>query len=508
MTILLPLSVIIAAALGLWVGRLWGRQAGASAVLDRLGPQLQTAQTRLAVAEQDALHQKQTIELQREGLLGAKEGAAAMLQELSTAKSRVAELEAVNAKDKEAFGLQVAEVERLRDELRGARLVAKEEAAALQQSLATAKAKSAELETAAAKDKEAFAAERKRFDEAQSQAQQTFENLANKIFESKSASFDTKSREGLGALLLPFKEQLESFRKRVDQVHTESVQGQTSLKGELENLRRLNQQVTEEASNLTKALKGDKKIQGDWGEQKLEILLERSGLRKGVEYEAQRAYKSLDGDNLRPDFVVYLPEGKHIIIDSKVSLVDYAAYVAVDEPEARQMHLAAHVAAIRAHIKSLSGKRYPDLVGLESPDFTLMFIAIEPAYLAAAEHDQSLFQDAYDARVALVTATTLMPILKVIDNLWTLQRRNKSTQELAAQASRVADKLGIFVEKMKTLGNQLNTAQKTYHETMKTLSEGKGNLVSTVANFEELGAKVQPKLLELALDENNTVDGE
>jgi DNA recombination protein RmuC len=450
-TILLTILPLATAFLGLMAGRVWGRREGASGL-----------EAKLALAEHDAKGQR-------------------LIQE---------------QRDRDAEKLR----EELRGEMRSREAGFKEDTAALLQDLSNAKSRIAELETTVAKDKEVFAVERMRMDEVRSKLWQEFEGLANRIFESKSASFDAKSREGLNALLVPFKEQLESFRKRVDQLHTESTQGQSALKNELEHLRQLNQQVTEEASNLTKALKGDKRIQGDWGEQKLELLLEHSGLRKGEEYEAQRTFRNEDGEIQRPDIIVKLPEGKCVVIDSKVSLVDYSAYVAAEVHEERLKHLSAHIAAIRAHVKSLSIKRYHDLPSLDSPDFTMMFIPIEPAYLAAAEHEPSLFQDAYDARVAIVTATTLLPVLRVVANLWAVQRQNRSTLELTEQAARIVDKLGTFVDKMKALGNQMNTAQNTYLETMRTLSEGKGNLVATVAKFEELGVKVQPKLLQLAQD--------
>jgi DNA recombination protein RmuC len=450
-TIIHAILPIASAFLGLLAGRAWGRREGAPGL-----------EARLAAAEQDA------------------KGQRLMHEQRSQDAERLRE--------------------ELKEDLRGREAAFKEDAAAMLRGLSDAKARIAELETAASKDKEAMEAERRHVDEARSKSWQEFENLANRIFEGKAASFDAKSREGLNALLVPFKEQLESFRNQADRLHTENAQGQSALKNELEHLRQLNQQVTEEASNLAKALKGDKKIQGDWGEQKLELLLERSGLRKGEEYEAQRTFRNDEGASQRPDFIVRLPEGKCMIIDSKVSLVDYSAYVAADAPEERRTRLAAHVAAIRAHAKSLSGKRYPDLPGVDSPDFTMMFIPIEPAYLAAAEHDPSFFQEAYDARVAIVTATTLLPVLKVVANLWSLARQNRSTLELAEHAGRIADKLGTFVEKMKLLGNQLGTAQNTYFETMRTLSEGKGNLVAAVAKFEELGVKVQPKLLQMARD--------
>jgi DNA recombination protein RmuC len=223
-------------------------------------------------------------------------------------------------------------------------------------------------------------------------------------------------------------------------------------------------------------------------------LLERAGLRKGVEFEREQNFKDDEGNNFRPDFVVKLPEGKHIIIDSKVSLVDYSAYIASEVVEDRQRHLAAHVAAIRGHIKELSKKNYPNLANIESPDFTFLFIAIEPAYLVAVEHVPSLFQEAYDAHIALVTATTLLPVLMVVANLWNMQRRDKSTQELAESASRVYDKLRVFIEKMDDLGNQLDKAQKIHQDAMNTLKDGKGSLVRTAEKFSDLGVKITKKL--------------
>jgi DNA recombination protein RmuC len=447
-TLIVVFSIKAGLLLGLWIGYRRGQSNG-RALLEH---QIQSAQTQMALAEQSAEHHRQINEL------------------------------------------QIAEAAQAKEELRSQIQASKDENSGLGQELTSAKSKIAELETILLKDKEVFAAERKQFDEIRIKFSQEFENLANQIFESKRAAFDAQSREGLNALLLPFKEQLESFRSRIDQVHTESVQGQSTLKGELGRLQQLNQQITQEASNLTKALKGDKKLQGNWGEQKVELLLEQAGLRKGAEFEREQNFKDDAGNNFRPDFVVNLPEGKHIIIDSKVSLVDYSAYIAAEAAEERQRHLSAHVAAIRNHIKELSKKNYPNLVNIESPGFTFMFIAIEPAYLAAAEYAPSLFQEAFESRVILVTATMLLPVLMVVANLWNMQRRDKSTQELAESAGRVYDKLRVFIEKMDKLGNHLDLAQKTYKETMDTLKDGKGSLVRTAERFSDLGVKTIKRL--------------
>jgi len=590
---LTTLSLVGIAAL--WVGRRWGRADG-NTMLDQL---LQSAQTRLALAEQSVEHQKKMNDAQavdaantqeelRQQIQSHKDEIIHLNQELANAKNKIVEMETITQKNKEIIAMERKQFDELRqqiqshkdeishlnqdlaiaknkivemdtitqknkeiiamerrqfdelrqqiqshkdennylnqelsnaknrvvemettlkknteiiamerkqfDELRQQIQLHKNEINTHVQELSKAKSKIVEMETVLEKNKEIITIERKQFEELRSKFNQEFENLANKIFESKHTVFDTQSREGLNTLLQPFKEQLESFRKRIDQVHTENVQGQTTLKSELDNLRQLNLQITQEASDLTKALKGDKKLQGTWGEQKVELLLEQAGLRKSIEYEREQNFKDDAGNNFRPDFVVKLPEGKHIIIDSKVSLVDYSSYVSAESADDRQRYLSAHVASIRNHIKTLSDKHYPELVNIDSPDFTFMFIAIEPAYLAAVEQTPSLFQEAYDARIALVTATTLLPVLRVVANLWSLQRQNESTQKLAEQASKIYDKLRIFIEKMDNLGNQLDRVQDTYRDSMNTLKDGRGSLVKTVEKFKSLGVKVIKEL--------------
>jgi DNA recombination protein RmuC len=451
-TLIIVFSAKAGLLLGLWIGRRQGRAAGQAVERGALEPRLQHALTQLALAEQSIEHHKQTNELQGQ------------------------------------------DMEALRKTMQQQAQSHKEELASLGADISNAKSRAAELEALSAKDKEIFEAERRQFDDIRAKFKQEFENLANQIFESKHTAFDTRSREGLNALLLPFKEQIESFRKRVDQVHTENVQGQSAIKNEIGRMQQLNQQMSQDASNLTRALKGDKKLQGSWGEQKVELLLEQAGLRKSIEYEREQSFKDDEGRNLRPDFVVNLPDGKHIVIDSKVSLVDYSDYFSAESQEDRQRHLAAHVSAIRNHIKELGKKRYHGLANIESPDFTFMFIAIEPAYMAALEHSPSLSQEAFELRIALVTAATLLPQMMVVAGLWRLQRQNKSTEDLANRARIVYERLHSFLTKMGKLGNQLDGAQKTYDETMGTLVHGTKSLVSAVDKFQELGVKVSKKL--------------
>lgn len=363
-----------------------------------------------------------------------------------------------------------------------------------QAALADSRRKLAELETARAKDAEAMADKLALLETNKQQLKQEFENLAHQIFESKQQHFTQQSQQGLDTLLKPFKEQLESFRKRVDEVHTNTVEGQTSMKVELEKLRELNTRINDEAANLTQALKGDKKLQGTWGEQKVDLLLQQAGLRKDFEYTKEENFKDDDGQNRRPDFVVKLPEGKHIIIDSKMSLVAYTQYVAAETEDERQTALKAHLKALRGHVDELSSRKYPALKGMDSPDFVFLFVGVEPAYLLAAERDPALFQYAYENGIAIVTATTLLPVLRVVANLWVIQRQNQTTRELADQAARVYDKLRVFVDKMVKLGEVIDKAQLTYRDSFNTLKDGQGSLTKTVHKFVDLGVKVTRQL--------------
>jgi len=345
--------------------------------------------------------------------------------------------------------------------------------------------------------------EREQFAESRQLLKQEFENIANRIFEQKQQSFSENSKENLNLLLTPFKQQLDNFRLRVDEVHTQNVQGQTHLKAELDRLHTLNLQMSTEANNLTRALKGDKKLQGNWGEQTVELLLEQAGLRKGHEYEREKHFRDEEGQSRRPDFLIHLPENKHIIIDSKVSLVDYTHYVSAETDEARQLALTAHVQALRNHVNSLAGKNYPELTNMQSPDFVFLFLGIEPSYIAALQHSPALFQEAYEKRIAIVTTSTLLPVLRVVSNLWGLQRQNQNTREITEQAGGIYEKLRVVVEKMEKLGVQLGTTQKTYAEAFNSLNEGRGNLLSRAEKFIELGVKVKQRLPNHLLEKDN-----
>ena len=322
------------------------------------------------------------------------------------------------------------------------------------------------------------------------QQQQAFENLSNKIFNEK----QQQNKQGLDAILHPFKDQLEGLRKKVEDVYLHDTKDRAVLKSQIKELYHLNQTMTAEASALSKALRGDKKVQGNWGELVLETVLERSGLRLGEEYVREQNHKADNGQNYRPDVIINLPESKHIVVDAKVSLNAYNDYVNESDDALRNQFLKQHVDAIRNHIKALSAKAYQQLPGLHCPDFVFMFMPIEPAFVAAFQHDEQLFMDAFDQRVVVVTPTTLLASLRTIESLWAIERRGRSADELSQQAGKVYDRLRIVVEKMDKLGSQLNSAQKTYDETYSSLAQGRGNLVNTANQFVELGVRIKKKI--------------
>ena len=323
---------------------------------------------------------------------------------------------------------------------------------------------------------------------------QEFKHLAHEIFEARGKVLSQQHHEQLNTLLTPFKEQLGEFRNKIEEAHKEDNLGRAALKQQLETMHQLNRKMTDDAQNLTKALKGDKKLQGNWGEMQVETILDSSGLIKGQEYQREANFKDENGQNQRPDFIVHLPEGKHLIIDSKVSLVDYMAYVNAETDADREATMARHIQSIRNHINSLNQKDYPSLPEIKAPDFVFMFMPIEPAFISAFQYDQQLFNDAFEKRIVVVTPTTLLATLKTVANLWTIERQNANTRKLADKGRQVYDKLRIFVEKMEKLDTQLGNARTTYDDAMGTLKHGRGNLIAQADQFLALGVRVKKEL--------------
>jgi DNA recombination protein RmuC len=321
-----------------------------------------------------------------------------------------------------------------------------------------------------------------------------FAGLAQRIFEEKSAKFSELNRDRLETILKPFNSQLTAFKQEINEIYRHDSRERLSLKSEIMQLRDLNQQVNQEAINLTRALKSDTRIQGNWGELVLERVLERSGLRRGIEYETQGGFRDHNNRLLKPDVLVHLPEGKDIIIDSKVSLVSWERYVNCDDESGRAAHLTELLRALRDHITSLSNKNYPELNGIHSLDFVLMFLPIEAAFSTALQQDDNLFAEALGKNIIIVTPTTLLATLRTIENIWHFEHQSKNSLEIARRAGIMYDKFRGFVEEMEKIGKQLATCHSTYDGALLKLTQGRGNLIAQAEQLKELGIQVKQDL--------------
>ena len=332
--------------------------------------------------------------------------------------------------------------------------------------------------------------------EARDQLKLEFQNVANKIFEDKSQKFTEQNKENIEGVLKPMREQLSDFKKKVEDVYDKESKERVSLLSEIGHLKSLNERISEDAINLTNALKGQSKTRGSWGEMILERVLEESGLQKGREYEVQTMYASDEGQRRHPDVIVHLPEGKDIVIDAKVSLTAYEKYCSADTDEKRAKRLKEHVISIRAHIKGLSDKRYEELEGISTLDFVIMFLPIEGAFWAAIESEQGLFNDAFDKNIMLVSPSTLLATLRIINNIWRYEDQNKNALIIAKKAGDLYDKFVGFVEALDDVGQKLGKAQDSYQTARNRLADGKGNLVRRTEELRQLGVKAQKKLPE------------
>ncbi|HUG58497.1 MAG TPA: DNA recombination protein RmuC [Candidimonas sp.] len=326
------------------------------------------------------------------------------------------------------------------------------------------------------------------FEDSKKQLKTEFQNLANQILEEKGKTFAQNSQSSLDAMLKPFRDQIDGFQKRVNQVHDETLRGNVSLSSEIKRVLEAGMKISSEANTLATALKGDKKTTGNWGEVQLERTLQLAGLAPGDHYEAQAHFKDGQGNNRHPDFVIKLPDLKHLVIDSKVSLVDYDRAIAADTDAETQAALDAHVKAVRNHIDDLSKKDYSNLVGMRSPSFVLMFMPIEPAYIEAMKHNKDLFDYGYQRNVIMVSHTTLMPILKTVANLWMVARSNQQAHELSARAGEIYNQVVVVAERLKKLGSNLDTVSRQYNETVKAVA-GQQGLYGKTSRFNELSSK-------------------
>ena len=332
-------------------------------------------------------------------------------------------------------------------------------------------------------------------EERQKQLRNDFELLANKILEEKSEKFTLQNKENKKQNLTPLQEKIQGFDKKVEDTQIRSVKMQSALEAQLKGLKDLNQQMTKEATNLTKALKGDSKIQGNWGELVLERVLEKSGLEKDREYYLQQNFTLDDGSRVLPDVVLHLPDNKRMIIDSKVSLTDYERLVNVEDDD-KAIYLKAHVNSIKRHVDQLSDKNYQDLYDIESPDFVLLFIPIEPAFAVAINEDNSLYNKAFEKNIVIVTPSTLLATLRTIDTMWNNEKQQQNAIEIARQAGALYDKFEGLVKDLTGVGKKIDAAKTDYSAAMNKLVDGRGNLITSVEKLKKMGAKAKKALPE------------
>ncbi|MCX7547559.1 DNA recombination protein RmuC [Xanthomarina sp. F1114] len=327
----------------------------------------------------------------------------------------------------------------------------------------------------------------------QEQLRKDFELLATKILDEKSEKFTLQNKENIKQILNPLQEKIQVFEKKVEDTQKESISMHSALKEQLLGLKDLNQQMTKEATNLTRALKGDSKMQGNWGELVLERVLEKSGLEKDREYFVQQSFTREDGSRVLPDVVLHLPDNKRMIIDSKVSLTDYERLVNAEDDE-RALWLKAHVNSIKRHVDQLSEKKYEDLYDIESPDFVLMFIPIEPAFAVAINEDNTLYNKAFEKNIVIVTPATLLATLRTVDTMWNNEKQQRNALEIAKQAGALYDKFEGLVIDLTGVGKKIDAAKTDYSAAMNKLVEGRGNIIGRVEKLKKMGAKAKKSL--------------
>ena len=326
-----------------------------------------------------------------------------------------------------------------------------------------------------------------------------FENLANKILEEKTVKFTEQNKENLKNIFSPLQDRIQLFEKKVEDTHKESIDYHAALRQQILGLREMNEQMSKETINLTKALKGDSKMQGNWGELVLERVLEKSGLEKDREYFVQQSHTTEDGNRVFPDVIINLPDGKKMIIDSKVTLTAYERFINEEDDSLKNQHLKEHVVSINRHVEQLGNKNYQDLYQMESPDFVLLFIPIESAFAVALNEDTTLYNKAFEKNIVIVTPSTLLATLRTIDSMWTNQKQQENAIEIARQAGALYDKFEGFVADLIKIGKKMDEAKIEYGNAMNKLVDGKGNLVNSVEKLKKMGAKAKKSLPEAVL---------
>ncbi|HKK15347.1 MAG TPA: DNA recombination protein RmuC, partial [Gammaproteobacteria bacterium] len=356
------------------------------------------------------------------------------------------------------------------------------------------KAKIAELQASLETEQRSTQEKIALLEQAEKNMTTAFENLANRIVEEKSKKFTEQNKLNIGEVLNPLREQLGDFRKKIEDVYDKETKDRLSLYHEIKNLKTLNEQMSQDAINLTRALKGESKTRGNWGEVILQRVLEESGLKKGREYETQEKLRGENNKTYYPDVIVHLPDSKDVIIDSKVSLNAYDKYCSLEDETERKKALDEHLASIRTHVKGLQEKSYDKLLGVNSLDMVLMFVPIEPALMLAFEHDTNLFRDAFRHRIYLVSPSTLTMNLQIIHNVWRNEYQNQHAQDIASKAGAMYDKFVSFVEALEDVGDKLGKAQGSYETAYKRLTDGRGNLVKRAEDIRKLGLQTDKSL--------------
>lgn len=479
--VIITISVLSAFLIAFLLARIWFSQK-----LVNLNQQSNAnEQVHQSVLQQNTFFQQQLLQLQNE-LGHSKDELRQLHMQLSEATEETNQHKLRNARLEQQCQ-QVQVIEDDNDELRNQNEELLREVHALKEALGAEKLNRHH--------------ENNRFEEklstlknAEEQLHNRFENLANQIFKTHSSEFAKSSQENLQVLLNPLKSQIEGFRNQVSQQYNQEGQERASLKTEIVNLQQLNKKITEEAAALTRALKGDNKQQGNWGEMVLETILQESGLRSGHEYHTQVSSRTDEGKLYQPDVVVHLPQGKDVIVDSKVSLNAYEKYFNAEADSPQNAHLKEHVLSIRTHIKDLGRKNYHELPGVRSLEYVLMFIPIEGAFLLALEESPDLVKLALDNNILLVSPTNLLVALRTIHNIWQYEYQNENAREIAKKAADLYDKFHGLVSDMEKLGDALNTVHKRYTDASGKLYEGRGNLVRKAEEFQQLGVQPGKKL--------------
>lgn len=415
-----------------------------------------------------------------------KQQVAELRGQLQAAQQHSHELQqALGATQQEAAGLR--EKTRYFDELQQQSLRKDEQLSILAKD-------TTELKTRLEQERKNFAEQLALLQNAKTELAKEFENLANKIFESKQQQFSVNSKTLLDSTLDPLKLQLTEFRRKVEDVYEKENADRNRLSGQVLELQKQAQKIGEDAVNLAQALKGNTKTQGNWGEVVLERLLEESGLQKGREYDTQVNFTGSDGSRLVPDVIIHLPENKDIVIDAKCSLVDYERFCSAEDEAERKQYLNAHVNSLRSHIKGLSIKDYEKLDGIKALDFVFIFIPIEAAFMFALQHEPGLYREAYDRHIILVSPTTLLATLRTVENIWRYEKQNKNAERIAKEAGALHDQFVLLLESLDAIGSSLNKTQEAYSKARDRLQSGRGNLVKRVDDIRRLGAKTKKSI--------------